>query len=55
MPSDERTVPVSVRVGRASGVLDVPVPGAPSEAVDAGPDDLEPWQQVLVRDLCGDQ
>jgi len=53
VPAGERTVPVTVRVGRADGVLDVPVPGAPAEAVDAGPDDVEPWQRVLVRDLCG--
>ena len=52
VPAGERTVPVTVRVGRATGVLGLPVPGAPSGAVDAGPDDLEPWQRVLVRDLC---
>ena len=39
-------------VGRASGALGLPVPGAPSGAVGAAPDDLDPGQRVLVRDLC---
>lgn len=52
VPGDVRPVPVALAVGRARGVRPVPVPGLPSEAVDAGPDDEDPWQRVLVRDVC---
>lgn len=52
IPVDARPVPVALAVGRARGIRSVPVPGLPSEAVDAGPDDEDPWQQVLVRDVC---
>ena len=53
VPEDRRPMPVVVRAGRADGTLLVPLPTAPSDEEDAGPDDEEQWQQVLVRDLCG--
>lgn len=52
VPRDARTVPVIVRAGLSRGVLDLALPGLPSEAVGARPDDEDPWQRVLVRDLC---
>lgn len=52
VPRDRRDVVVAVESGRAQGALLVPLPGQPAEAVDAGPDDQDPWQRVLVRDLC---
>lgn len=52
VPQDVRPLGVTVRAGRGQGVLRVPLPGAPAEDVDAGPDDEDPWQRVLVRDLC---
>jgi hypothetical protein len=53
VPRDSRPVPVTARTGRSRGVLAVPLPGLPADAVGSGPDDEDPWQQVLVRDLCG--
>lgn len=53
VPRDDRDLVVRAAVGWGRGALDVPLPGQPSDAVDAGPDDEDPWQQVLVRDLCG--
>ena len=53
VPEDRRPMPVAVRAGRADGALQVPLPTAPSDEEDAGPDDEDEWQQVLVRDLCG--
>ncbi len=52
VPRDEQLVPVTVIAGRAEGVLPLLLPRAPAAAVDAGPDDEDPWQQVLVRDVC---
>ena len=52
VPRDARDVVVRAGAGGARGPLAVPLPGQPSDAVDAGPDDEDPWQQVLVRDLC---
>ena len=53
VPRDARPVPVTVETGRSRGTLALALPGLPAEAVDAAPDDEDPWQQVLVRDLCG--
>ena len=53
VPDDRRPMPVAVSTGRAEGTLQVPLPTAPSDDEDAGPDDEEEWQNVLVRDLCG--
>ena len=53
VPDDRRPMPVAVRAGRADGTLQVPLPTAPADDEDAGPDDEDEWQQVLVRDLCG--
>jgi hypothetical protein len=52
VPGDDRPVPVRARTGRGEGVLALRLPGQPAEAIDAGPDDEDPWQRVLVRDLC---
>lgn len=46
-------LPVRLNVGRRSGTVLVPLPRAPSDAPDAGPDDVDEWQRVLVRDVCG--
>ena len=53
VPEDPRPLPVRVAAGRATGVLQVQMPTAPSDEADAGPDDEDEWQSVLVRDLCG--
>lgn len=53
VPQDPRPLPVRVRAGRSAGLLQVRMPTAPSDEPDAGPDDEEEWQSVLVRDLCG--
>ena len=53
VPQDARPLPVRVRAGRSTGLLQVRMPTAPSDEPDAGPDDEEEWQSVLVRDLCG--
>ena len=53
VPEDPRPLPVRVRAGRATGTLAVRMPTAPSDEADAGPDDEDEWQSVLVRDLCG--
>ena len=53
VPDEPRPLPVEVRAGRGSGVLAVRMPTAPADDPDAGPDDEEEWQRVLVRDLCG--
>lgn len=53
VPSDVRALAVQTRAGRSQGVLAVAMPTAPSDDPDAGPDDEEQWQTVLVRDLCG--
>lgn len=53
VPEDSRPMPVAASVGRARGLLQVPLPTAPADDEDAGPDDEEQWQRVLVRDLCG--
>ena len=53
VPDDRRPMPVTVRAGRADGTLQVPLPTAPADDEDAGPDDEDQWQNVLVRDLCG--
>lgn len=53
VPQDPRPVPVRVRAGRSSGVLAVRMPTAPADDPDAGPQEEEQWQRVLVRDLCG--
>lgn len=53
VPEDARPLPVRVRAGRAGGLLRVDMPTAPSDEPDAGVDDEDEWQSVLVRDLCG--
>ena len=53
VPEDPRPLPVRVRAGRATGVLRVDMPTAPSDEPDAGADAEDQWQSVLVRDLCG--
>jgi hypothetical protein len=53
VPADVRPLPVQARAGRGQGVFAVAMPTAPSDDPDAGPDDEEQWQTVLVRDLCG--
>jgi hypothetical protein len=53
VPEGRRPMPVRVRSGQADGTLKVPLPTAPSDDEDAGPDDEDEWQEVLVRDLCG--
>jgi hypothetical protein len=53
VPEDARPLPVRVRAGRATGLLRVDMPTAPSDEAEAGPDDEDEWQSVLVRDLCG--
>jgi hypothetical protein len=52
VPRDDRALAVAARTERGQGVLPLPLPRLPSDAVDAGPDDEDPWQQVLVRDVC---
>ena len=52
VPRDRRDVLVAVETGRAQGELLVPLPSEPAESVDADPDAQDPWQRVLVRDLC---
>lgn len=53
VPQDARPLLVRASAGRDDGVLRVALPTAPADDPDAGPDDEEQWQQVLVRDLCG--
>lgn len=53
VPQDRYPLVVRASAGRDGGVLRVALPTAPSEAVDAGPDDEVEWQRVLIRDLCG--
>lgn len=53
VPGDVRPMPLLASAGRAEGLLRVPLPTAPADDPDAGPDDEEQWQKVLVRDLCG--
>lgn len=53
VPKDTRPLVVRAAAGRSRGVLRVPLPKAPSEEPDAGPDDEVEWQRVLLRDLCG--
>lgn len=52
VPRDDQAVPVTAGTGWSRGVLALLLPRQPAAAVDAGPDDEDPWQQVLVRDLC---
>ena len=53
VPAAGRALTVVARDGRSEGRLQVPLPTAPSDDEDAGPDDEDQWQQVLVRDVCG--
>ena len=53
VPTDLRPMPLLASADGAEGRLEVPLPTAPADDPDAGPDDEEQWQQVLVRDLCG--
>ena len=53
VPIDERPMPLLASADGGEGRLDVPLPTAPADDPDAGPDDEEQWQNVLVRDLCG--
>lgn len=53
VPQDRFPLFVTASAGRNGGVLSVALPTAPSDAVDAGPDDEVEWQRVLIRDLCG--
>lgn len=52
VPADDLPLLIAARAELGEGLLAVPLPGLPSEAVDAAPDDEDPWQRVLVRDLC---
>jgi hypothetical protein len=53
VPTDLRPMPLLATADGGAGRLDVPLPTAPADDPDAGPDDEEQWQNVLVRDLCG--
>lgn len=52
VPVADQPVPFRLRAGRRTGTVGVAIPKAPSESLGAGPDDEDPWQRVLVRDLC---
>ena len=53
VPREPRPMPVVVSTDGGSGTLRVALPRAPSSDADAGPDDEDEWQVVLVRDVCG--
>lgn len=52
VPGEPQPMPAQARDGRRAGTLLVDLPRAPAEDPDAGPDDEDEWQVVLVRDLC---
>jgi hypothetical protein len=53
VPADLRPVSIDVRAGRGTGTVPVPLPPLPDDGARADADDQLPWQQVLIRDLCG--
>lgn len=53
VPADLRPVSIDVRAGSGAGTLQVPLPTLPDDGAFADADDQVPWQQVLIRDLCG--
>jgi hypothetical protein len=53
VPADLRPVSIDVRAGSGTGTVQVPLPQLPDDGAFADVDDQVPWQQVLIRDLCG--